>query len=418
MSPLDQQASPWSTRRSLTLFATISTRQIEFDQAVPDPIGPVLRRARARDHLGQPPHHRCRHGREAANDERRRERPLRAIRFFTNGVPTPMPWLRLDAILLMLVSVPPYINLERNSVKSAWRIAVDAREDGVPRQRRLRTRCCHGFLYVLYITIYALISIFPTDSKINSAKGAAAVAPAKDALIYGREKSPSTLPSSSSSWATPSPSRVPRYQNIPQIMRNIWVEDGFEGFHRGLGPIIFGNLPTWAIYSSVYDTCKHLNYGPSISFTFTTLSFTFFPLSLFQGSFHAFVTHFGLSPHGSQVRPQAQVRPRPKPKPDPKPESESDFTGPTPTFSILSKPTACPAGVDPQLEELDYSLFKPIIRIGVFKHVPLTGGAILYGPPGTGKTSIVAHVASAARVPVVVLRANTVHSKFYGESEK
>ncbi|KAE8187703.1 hypothetical protein A4X06_0g2088 [Tilletia controversa] len=120
----------------------------------------------------------------------------------------------------------------------------------------------------------------------------------------------------------------------------------------------------------------------------------------------------------SDLKPKSNPRPKPKPKPDPKPESESESAGPTPTFSILTKPTACPAGVDPQLEELDYSLFKPIKRIGVFKHVPLAGGAILYGPPGTGKTFIVAHVASAARVPVVVLRANTVHSKFYGESEK
>ncbi|KAK0534588.1 hypothetical protein OC842_002581 [Tilletia horrida] len=59
-----------------------------------------------------------------------------------------------------------------------------------------------------------------------------------------------------------------QYQSIPQIMRRIWVEDGFKGFYRGLGPTIFGYLPTWAIYFSVYDTCKdtlastlHINHG-------------------------------------------------------------------------------------------------------------------------------------------------------------
>jgi len=59
-----------------------------------------------------------------------------------------------------------------------------------------------------------------------------------------------------------------QYQSIPEIMRRIWIEDGFKGFYRGLGPTIFGYLPTWAIYFSVYDTCKdtlattlHLNAG-------------------------------------------------------------------------------------------------------------------------------------------------------------
>ncbi|CAD6986027.1 unnamed protein product [Tilletia controversa] len=70
----------------------------------------------------------------------------------------------------------------------------------------------------------------------------------------------------------PSAIRTPhvQYQSIPQFMRKIWVEDGFKGFYRGLGPTIFGYLPTWAIYFSVYDTCKdtlastlHLNYGHS-----------------------------------------------------------------------------------------------------------------------------------------------------------
>ncbi|CAD6897946.1 unnamed protein product, partial [Tilletia laevis] len=71
-----------------------------------------------------------------------------------------------------------------------------------------------------------------------------------------------------------------------------------------------------------------------------------------------------------------------------------------------------PAGVETQLLDLEYGLFKPLKDKGVFKNVSLSGGAILFGPPGTGKTSIVGLVAATARVPVVVLRTNTVHSKW------
>ena len=40
------------------------------------------------------------------------------------------------------------------------------------------------------------------------------------------------------------------------VLRKIWHEDGPKGFYRGLGPTIFGYLPTWAIYFTVYDACK------------------------------------------------------------------------------------------------------------------------------------------------------------------
>ncbi|CAD6945429.1 unnamed protein product, partial [Tilletia controversa] len=90
-------------------------------------------------------------------------------------------------------------------------------------------------------------------------------------------------------------------------------------------------------------------------------------------------------------------------------------------LALILRPKARPAGVESQLRELEFGLFRPIKGGGVFKNLPLSGGAILFGPPGTGKTSIVSFVAAAAaaaRVPVVVLRANSVHSEFYGESEK
>ncbi|PWN93177.1 mitochondrial carrier [Acaromyces ingoldii] len=47
-----------------------------------------------------------------------------------------------------------------------------------------------------------------------------------------------------------------RYEGLFGTLRKIWREDGFRGFYRGLGPTIFGYLPTWAIYFTVYDQCK------------------------------------------------------------------------------------------------------------------------------------------------------------------
>lgn len=39
-------------------------------------------------------------------------------------------------------------------------------------------------------------------------------------------------------------------------LSRIWTEEGIRGLYRGLGPTIFGYLPTWAIYFTVYDYCK------------------------------------------------------------------------------------------------------------------------------------------------------------------
>ena len=44
------------------------------------------------------------------------------------------------------------------------------------------------------------------------------------------------------------------------------IDDGIRGFYRGLGPTIFGYLPTWAIYFTVYDTCKTLSNGQEETF--------------------------------------------------------------------------------------------------------------------------------------------------------
>jgi len=44
---------------------------------------------------------------------------------------------------------------------------------------------------------------------------------------------------------------------IPSIMR-IWREEGGRGLYRGLGPSLFGYLPTFAIYFPAYNRAKHL----------------------------------------------------------------------------------------------------------------------------------------------------------------
>ncbi|GAA5945694.1 hypothetical protein JCM3775_000015 [Rhodotorula graminis] len=40
------------------------------------------------------------------------------------------------------------------------------------------------------------------------------------------------------------------------ITKHIWLNDGFRGLYRGLGPTVIGYLPTWAIYFTVYDQVK------------------------------------------------------------------------------------------------------------------------------------------------------------------
>ncbi|KAI8342974.1 mitochondrial carrier domain-containing protein [Chlamydoabsidia padenii] len=46
------------------------------------------------------------------------------------------------------------------------------------------------------------------------------------------------------------------YQGTIGTLSRIWNEEGIRGLYRGLGPTIFGYLPTWAIYFTVYDYCK------------------------------------------------------------------------------------------------------------------------------------------------------------------
>ncbi|KAK9686851.1 hypothetical protein K7432_015001 [Basidiobolus ranarum] len=46
------------------------------------------------------------------------------------------------------------------------------------------------------------------------------------------------------------------YKGTAGTLTRIWAEEGIRGLYRGLGPTIYGYLPTWAIYFSVYDHLK------------------------------------------------------------------------------------------------------------------------------------------------------------------
>lgn len=39
-------------------------------------------------------------------------------------------------------------------------------------------------------------------------------------------------------------------------LKRIWLEEGIRGLYRGLGPTMYGYLPTWAIYFTAYDYFK------------------------------------------------------------------------------------------------------------------------------------------------------------------
>ncbi|OIW23475.1 mitochondrial carrier protein [Coniochaeta ligniaria NRRL 30616] len=46
------------------------------------------------------------------------------------------------------------------------------------------------------------------------------------------------------------------YEGLIGTARVIWREDGLRGMYRGLGPIIMGYLPTWAVWFTVYNKSK------------------------------------------------------------------------------------------------------------------------------------------------------------------
>jgi len=50
------------------------------------------------------------------------------------------------------------------------------------------------------------------------------------------------------------------YRGLVGTARTIVKQDGFTGLYRGLGPMLLGYLPTWAVYMSVYDGTREYLY--------------------------------------------------------------------------------------------------------------------------------------------------------------
>ena len=64
------------------------------------------------------------------------------------------------------------------------------------------------------------------------------------------------------SWRPRQQGRASRvvYQGLLGTARVIWTQDGVRGMYRGLGPMLLGYVPTWAVYMSVYDWSKDFFY--------------------------------------------------------------------------------------------------------------------------------------------------------------
>ena len=51
------------------------------------------------------------------------------------------------------------------------------------------------------------------------------------------------------------------YSGMIGTARTIWSQDGLRGMYKGLGPMLGGYLPTWAVYMTVYEGSRDFYYG-------------------------------------------------------------------------------------------------------------------------------------------------------------
>ena len=52
----------------------------------------------------------------------------------------------------------------------------------------------------------------------------------------------------------------PAYSGMIGTASVIWKQDGVRGMYRGLGPMLLGYLPTWAVYMTVYGAARDYYY--------------------------------------------------------------------------------------------------------------------------------------------------------------
>lgn len=50
------------------------------------------------------------------------------------------------------------------------------------------------------------------------------------------------------------------YNGVIGSARTIWKEEGLRGMYRGLGPLLLGYLPTWAVYLTIYEKSRQPYY--------------------------------------------------------------------------------------------------------------------------------------------------------------
>lgn len=46
------------------------------------------------------------------------------------------------------------------------------------------------------------------------------------------------------------------YRGVVGTAGTIWREEGLRGLYRGLGPMLLGYVPTWAVYLTVYNRAQ------------------------------------------------------------------------------------------------------------------------------------------------------------------
>lgn len=46
------------------------------------------------------------------------------------------------------------------------------------------------------------------------------------------------------------------YRGVRGTAETIWIEEGLRGMYRGLGPMLLGYVPTWAVYLTVYNKAQ------------------------------------------------------------------------------------------------------------------------------------------------------------------
>ncbi len=46
------------------------------------------------------------------------------------------------------------------------------------------------------------------------------------------------------------------YRGVQGTAEMIWKEEGVKGMYRGLGPMLLGYVPTWAVYLTVYNKAQ------------------------------------------------------------------------------------------------------------------------------------------------------------------